>query len=153
MHPPLAAIASGDGGVYCGGGLYSGDSGILRPMALCDSDKTDNLLFALGQAGAVFGGLMFGYTLFGVEFLLLVLSLAVLASTKNVHISKLVAESIGAGIVGTNCAKPSFSPVDKKAVVVVAENCALCLLNYWIVGVSIHFLNLKTVYGMKQIIN
>ena len=82
MHPPMAAIACGGGGLYCGGGIYSGDSGILRPMALCDSDKTDNLRFAPGQAGAVFGGLTFGYTLFGVEFLLLVLSLAVLASTK-----------------------------------------------------------------------
>ena len=83
MHPPMAAIASASGG------LYSADSGILRPMALCDSDNTDNLRFAPGHAGAVFGGLVFGYTLFGVELLLLVLLLAELASTKILVVGNL----------------------------------------------------------------
>ena len=82
MHPPMAATASATGGLYCGGGMYSADSGILRPIALCDSPQTDNLRFAPGHAGAVFGGLRFGYTLFDVELLLLVLSLTELASTK-----------------------------------------------------------------------
>ena len=62
--------------------MYSADSGILRPMALCDSPQTDNLRFAPGRAGAVFGRLRFGYTLFGIELLLFVLSLTELASTK-----------------------------------------------------------------------
>ena len=60
-----------------------------------------------------------------------------------------MAESIVIGIVGTSFPRPLFSPEDKKAVVVVAKKCALCLLNYLTVGISIQFVNYQNVLYMK----